>query len=128
MDMAYTTNEHVGKVRVQAIRLLKQGKSTIVKWNKRQEEIWHQKQLPTRSSRSKSHPNALPPELVAQVIQTRIRLKRCSEVVCQQLKTDGVMVSLSSVKRILGRRGLLKKPSPWKKPRKYPIRPDVQKP
>lgn len=141
MGMAYTTNEHIGKVRIQAIHMLREGESTrevarylgyaqstVVKWNKRKEESWHQKQLPTRSSRPKSHPRALSPELVARIIQTRLRLKRCSEVVYEQLKTEGVVVSLSSVKRVLGRHGLLKKRSPWKKTRAYPIRPDVQNP
>lgn len=141
MSMAYTTNQHVGQVRVQAIRMLKAGKSTrevarhfgyaqstVVKWNKRKNEIWHQKSLPTRSSRPKTSPAALDHERVAQIIAVRLKTHRCAEVVAAQLKRDGVHVSLSSVKRTLARHGLLKKRSPWKKRRLYPLRPDIAKP
>jgi transposase InsO family protein len=54
--------------------------------------------------------------------------KRCSEVIHEYLKRDGVRVSLSSVKRILGRYSLLKKRSPWKKTRKYAPLPNAEKP
>jgi len=136
--MPYTTNEKVGRVRVLAIRLLREGKSTrevarhlgyaqgtIVKWWKRRDETWHQQTLPTRSSRPHSSPRATSKELVARIIATRKQTKRCAEVVHAQLQRDGVTVSLSTVKRTLSRYGLLKKRSPWKKKRRYPIRPDV---
>jgi len=62
MTMAYTTNEKVGLVRVQAIRMLRAGKSTrevsryfgyaqstIVKWWKRKNEVRGRKDACTQS-------------------------------------------------------------------------------
>lgn len=138
--MAYTSNEHAGKVRVRAIRMLKNGgstrevarhfgyaQSTIVKWWKRRDETWHQRSLPTRSSRPHRSPRAVAPEVVAAIVTTRNKTKRCAEVVYESLKQNGVSVSLSTVKRTLSRYGMLKKRSPWKKVRHYPIRPGIEK-
>src|SRR3989344_5504568 len=103
MRMAYTTNEKVGKVRMKAVRMLLSGKttrevaryfgyaqSTIVKWSKRKNEIWHGQELPTRSSRPHASPRRTPREVEAQIVATRQRIKRCSEVVYEQLKAEGV--------------------------------------
>lgn len=65
---------------------------------------------------------------MARIIHARIKSKRCAEVVYEMLKTEGVEVSLSSVKRKLSRYGLLKKRSPWKKRRIYPPRPEAKRP
>ena len=83
--------------------------------------------IQTRSSRPKNSPKAISKETVARIIATRIKIKRCSEVVHEKLKSEGVSVSLSTVKRVLSRYGCLKKRSLWKKQRRYPIRPDIQK-
>jgi len=137
--MAYTTNEKVGRVRLLAIRMLRTGKSTrevarhfgyaqstVVKWNKRKNETWHsRKELPTRSSRPKHSPRMLAKETIAKILEVRIRTRRCAEVVHATLRQEGTAVSLSSVKRVLSRHGMTKKRSPWKKRRKYPIRPDI---
>jgi len=138
MNMAYTTNEKVGKVRIQAIRMVSEGKSTrevarhfgynqstIVRWYKRKDEAWHKQELPTRSSRPHSSPRRTPRVIEGIIIAKRKELKRCAEVVYQSLKKDGYNISLSTVKRVLNRYGMLKKRSPWKKSRRYPIRPDV---
>jgi transposase InsO family protein len=140
MEMAYTTNENAGKVRVQAIRMIRAGKSTrevaryfgygqstIVKWWKRRNEVWKKRILPTRSSRPHTSPKSISKDIVAKILAIRRDTKRCSEVVYQYLKIQNVKVSLSTVKRTLSRYGMLKKRSPWKKVRKYPIRPDIQK-
>ena len=139
--MAYTTNEKVDKVRLAAVRMLKAGKSTrevaryfgyaqstVVKWNKRKREAWHNRSgIPTRSSRPHTSPRRTPREIEAMVLGVREETKRCAEVVHATLKERGVKISLSSVKRILSRYGCLKKRSPWKKKRTYPIRPDIAK-
>ena len=138
MTMAYTSNENIGKVRIKAIRMVLGGKSTrevaryfgyaqstIVKWMKRKDEVWHQQSLPTKSSRPKSSPAALPKDIVAKVIAVRIQTKRCAEVVHHLLQQQGIEVSHSSVKRIIDRHGLTNKRSPWKKRRYYPLRPDI---
>jgi hypothetical protein len=64
--------------------------------------------------------------LVWKIFHQRIKNKRCAEVVHQELINQGIVVSLSSVKRTLDRSGLLKKRSPWKRyhphvDRPYPL-------
>jgi transposase InsO family protein len=138
--MAYTTNEKVGKVRNQAVRMVLSGKSTrevaryfgynqstIVRWYKRRNEVWYKKELPTRSSRPHTSPNRTSREIEAKIIAVRKEIKRCSEVVYEHLKQEKVDVSLSTVKRVLKRYGCLKERSRWKKRRIYPIRPDIAK-
>lgn len=141
MGMAYTTNQNVGKVRIQAIRLLRDGKSTrevarylgyaqstIVKWNKRKNEAGHNTtQIPTRSSRPHNSPRRTPREIEGMIIGVRKETKRCAEVVYETLKERSIDVSLSTVKRVLKRYGCLKERSRWKKRRIYPIRPDIAK-
>ena len=128
-------------MRVLAIRMVLNGKSTrevaryfgynqstIVRWYKRRNEVWHRKgELPTRSSRPHTSPRRTSREIEAKILATREVLKRCSEVVHQKLKQEKVNVSLSTVKRVLSRYGALKKRSLWKKRRIYPIRPDIAK-
>lgn len=141
MKMAYTTNDKVGAVRIKAIRMLRDGKSTrevarhfgyaqstIVKWNKRKDEARkNTKELPTRSSRPHTSPNMIPRVIEGRIIGLRNETKRCAEVVYEHLKLEGVEVSLSTVKRVLNRYGMTKKRSLWKKRRMYPIRPDIAK-
>lgn len=139
MGMAYTTNEQMPRVRATAVRMVRSGKSTravarhfgysqsaVVKWCKRAGIVVGAR-IETRSSRPESHPHALGKNTVAAIIAARVEHKRCSEVVHEHLKRDGVTVSLSSVKRILRRYHLLKVRNPWKKKRKYPPRPDAEK-
>ncbi len=138
MNMTYDTNPHTGKVRLAAIRMMASGKSsrevarhygynqsTIVRWYARRNETWHRKVLPTRSSRPHTSPKRTSKEIEALIIAKRKSTKRCAEVVHQHLKRDGIAVSVSTVKRVLNRYGLLVKRSPWKKSRTYPIRPDI---
>ncbi|MCX6751852.1 MAG: integrase core domain-containing protein [Candidatus Nomurabacteria bacterium] len=139
--MAYTTNEKVGKVRILAVRMVLSGKSTrevaryfgynqstIVRWYKRRNEVWHKRdELPTRSSRPRTSPKRINREIEAKIISVRKETKRCSEVVYESLKQENINVSLSTVKRVLKRYGCLKERSRWKKRRIYPIRPDIEK-
>ncbi len=141
MSMAYTTNEKVGAVRVQAIRMLQSGKSTrevarylgygqstIVKWWKRRNEVRSgTKTLKTRSSRPHTSPRRTPREIEGMIVGVRKETKRCAEVVYAVLSERGVPVCLSTVKRVLKRYGCLKERSRWKKRRMYPIRPDIER-
>jgi transposase InsO family protein len=141
MTMPYTTNEKLPKVRAQAVRMLQSGKSTrevaryfgyaqgtIVKWSKRKLELRKGKnELPTRSSRPHSSPKRTSREIEGMIIGVRNETKRCAEVVYETLKERNIDISLSTVKRVLSRYGCLKKRSLWKKVRRYPIRPDVEK-
>jgi transposase len=101
---------------------------TISKWKKKAEQIGLHP-LPTKSSKPKSHPATLPREKVDLIAKIRLEHNRSAEVVHKRLKDEyGVEVSLSSVKRTLDRRGLLRKCSPWKKLHVSASRPKVEKP
>ena len=134
--MAYTTNPKMPKVRRNAVRLVKYrgwsirqvaqyfgyAPSTISRWCKKDlTGGWHE--IPTRSSRPKTSPNALSRQTVMAIIDTRTKRNRCGQVVHQELLPDGIKVSLSSVQRTLERTHLLKKRSPWKRPHDFTPRP-----
>lgn len=126
---------------MQAVRLVQSGLSTrevarhlgysqgaIVKWTQRSRDIpRNAHQIPTRSSRPKSHPKALEHEMIDAILRYRMEYRRCAEVIHFLLKKDGHTVSLSSVKRVL-KRYHLTYPSPWKKWHVYPPRPVPEKP
>ena len=127
MNMSYTSNPNIERVRMQAVLLLRQGQSTrqlarhfgfsqsvIVKWAARAPEDGR-RSIPTQSSRPKSHPKALTPEVVHAIVSARLAHNRCSEVVHDDLLEQGIKVSLSSVKRTLSRQELLRPKSKWKR-------------
>jgi transposase InsO family protein len=136
--MAYTTNPHLGKVRRDAVRLVKyQGwsmrkvarrfgvePSTISRWCKK-EPTGGWREIPTLSSAPKRHPNALPRDVVSAIIAKRVERKRCGQVIYRQLKAEGVSVSMCSVQRTLKRCHLLKERSPWKRPHDATPRPEA---
>lgn len=60
--------------------------------------------IPTLVSRPRTSPHAVNERIVARVLELRTQLKRCAEVVWHHLvHTDGIGISLSSVRRILRR-------------------------
>lgn len=141
MYMPYTTNPHIGKVRRDAVNLVKYRHwtmrkvarrfgvepSTISRWCKLPFATgFHE--LHTRSSCPKTHPNALRREIVEAIIEKRVGRRRCGQVIHQELLREGVSVSLPSVQRTLSRLGMLKKRSPWKRPHDYTERPAVTHP
>ena len=102
------------------------GSSTICKWVKKAKKIGINL-IPTLSSKPHHHPNQLSNDLVWKIFLQRIKNRRCAEVVHQELLNQGIVVSLSSVKRTLDRHGLLKKRSLWKRyhphvDRPYPLK------
>jgi transposase-like protein len=105
MNMAYTTNEKVGKVRIQAIRMVSDGKSTrevarhfgynqstIVRWYKRKDEAWHRKELPTRSSRPHVSPRRTPRALEGIIIAKRNETGLCAKKIHWKLLKEGLTV------------------------------------
>ena len=125
--MAYTTNPHLPKVRAQAVELVRKGwstrqvarhtgynHSTIVRWSQKTPPIGR-REIDTQSSRPNFHPNTLSSHIVEAIIEKRKKRNRCAEIVHQELLKDGVIVSLSSVKRTLKRNGLINERSPWKR-------------
>ena len=137
--MAYSNNPHLPRVRRDAADLVRRGwgvrrvaryvgvsPGTITKWVKKAKRYGYVA-IPTLSSRPKHHPKELTKELIWKIFHKRLLLKRSAEVIQATLVREGVMVSLSSVKRTLDRMGLLKKRSVWKRYRVPLIRPDIKK-
>ena len=135
--MAYTQNPQVPKVRWQAVKMLRIGKSTrevaryfgynqstIVRWSKKA-KIRNVGAIPTLSSRPHTSTLALPEEVVRAIISKRLERNRCGQVVHQALLREDVSVSLSSVQRTIDRCGLTKKRSPWKRPHDATPRPEA---
>ena len=127
MYMPYTKNPNLPRIRMQAVLLVRKGWSirkvaiylgfshgAIINWIKKAPEDGRQT-IATSSSRPKSHPKALDPKIVELIVQLRLKRNRCAEVIHQQLLKQNVHVSLSSVKRTLKRRNLLRSHSSWKK-------------
>jgi transposase InsO family protein len=81
----------------------------------RKAKVWGYQLIPTLSSKPKHHPRELKEELVQKIVAKRFELNRSSEVVHYALSEEGVVVSLSSVKRTLERHHLIRKRSPWKR-------------
>lgn len=134
--MAYSLNPNLPKVRRDAVHLVKGEKwsirkvakhlgfnpSTVSRWCRNKYATgWST--IPTLSSRPKVSPTALKQEIVEAIIQKRIGRRRCGQHIHQELKRDGIEVSLPSVQRTLNRLGLLKKRSPWKRPHDFTSRP-----
>ena len=60
--------------------------------------------IPTLSARPHTNPKAVGQSIVARILELRAQLKRCAEVVWHHLvHRDRIIVSLSSVRRILKR-------------------------
>ena len=134
--MAYSLNPNLPKVRRDAVHLVKGEKwsvrraakyfgfnpSTVSRWCRdRLATGWSL--IPTKTSRPKTSPNALKREVIEAIINKRIGRRRCGQVIHQELKREGVVVSLPSVQRTLDRLGFLKKRSPWKRPHDFTPRP-----
>jgi len=108
MYMPYTTNPHLPKVRMDAVRLLRSGwstravarhlgfnQSTIVKWKQRAPSDLRLRTIPTCSSKPHRHPAELSNEFITAVINYRVRCRRCAEVVHHLLVRGGYHLSLS---------------------------------
>lgn len=143
MYMAYTNNPNLPRVRYQAVEMVKSGRSvretaryfgfahnTILNWLKRKPEYgdhW-QMVISTRSSKPDHHPNKLSVEIVSLILALRKERNQCAEILRHRLRTElNIVVSLSSVKRVLKRFGISRF-SKWKKWHQYPPRPMPEKP
>lgn len=140
MYMAYSNNPNLPRVRMEAVRLVRSGWSTvrvarhigfsqgaIVKWVARAPEDRRARVIPTRSSRPYHHPHELSPDIVKAILEYRAKYHRGAEVLQELMRRNGITVSLSSVKRTLQRNELMY-PSKWKKWHQYPPRPMPEAP
>ena len=123
----YTKNPYLPKVRRDAADMVRRGytstevgrrfgvgSSTICKWVKKA-SVYGYNPIPTLSSRPKVHPKRIPRDIERAIVRRRLARNRCAEVVHKELANEGIRISLSTVKRTLERRGLVKKRSPWKR-------------
>ena len=141
MYMSYSNNSNLPGIRMEAVRLVKYrgwstrkvskytgySQSVIVKWCAK-DPTGGWRRIETRSSRPHHHSRELDKEVVNLIIRKRIEIRRSAEVVHKELLNNGVLVSLSSVKRTLDRHMLLNKRSPWKRYHAPMPRPEVEKP
>lgn len=101
---------------------------TISKWKQKAKRIGLHP-IPTKSSRPIAHPNELSNEVIEKIVAIPLEHNRSAEVVHKRLNDEyAIDVSLSSVKRTLDRRGLLRKRSPWKRFHRSVPRPEALKP
>lgn len=128
------------KIRQDAVEMVRRGASArkvgryfryrytaIMRWVHLASKIGNHP-IPTQSSRPKSHPKTLPRNIVNKIIEKRLERGRYAEAVHKELQNEGVVVSLSSVKRTLDRSRLIKKKSPWKRFHPHQDRPQALKP
>ncbi len=141
MYMAYSTNPRLPRVRMDAVRLVRSGWSqakvarymgypqgTISKWVKKAPSNRRLRTIPTQSSKPHSHPKTLPQKLVDAIVTKREEHDRCALIVHKELQLMGITVSLSSVRRTLERKGLIKRRNPWKRWHSTFARPTAEKP
>lgn len=140
--MAYTSNPFLPKLRAQAVQMVEQGKSirsvarylgvhpsTVMRWQRKLVPYGDNTVIPTLSSRPHAHPAALSADIAQRIVHLRKETKgRCAEVIHQHLLNEGVLVSLSSVKRTLDRNYLTKKRSHLKRYHAPLKRPLIQAP
>lgn len=98
--------------------------AAVMKWARKANVIGDHP-TPTKSSRPKSHPKELDRGIIQKIAATRLKRKRYAEAIHKELSNDGVTVSLSSVKRTLDRKYLLKKKSLWKRHHPHQDRPQA---
>jgi transposase InsO family protein len=138
--MAYTTNPRLPRLRAQAVEMVRAGRSVtevarhfgytkgaVSKWC-RKVPAGGSREIPTESSRPHRHPRELQPDVVRAIIETKLRYRRCGEVVRGYLLERGIPVSLNSVKRKLDQAGLTRKRSPWKRLHLPIDRPEATRP
>lgn len=140
MYMPYTTNPHLPKLRMQAAKLVIEqnwttravarhtgfNQSTIVRWVKEARPS-NRRIIPTKSCRPYHHPKELTPEVRQRILTLRAERNQCADILHHRLITEGITVSLSSVKRIISRNHL-QRFDKHKKWHQYPPRPIPEKP
>lgn len=131
IDMPYSLNPHLPKVRAKAIELIRTNgwslrqaaryigvyPGTVSKWLAKapSQSIGKIYSLPTKSCRPHHSPLAIDANIADRITAIRLEKRRCADIIHAQLIRENIKVSLSTVKRTLERRGLINKRSKWKK-------------
>jgi transposase InsO family protein len=140
--MSYVTSPYAPRARRAAVNLvMKEGwsaaaaaryagvhRSTVGRWLVKARVVHGLQYLYNASARPKTSPTALDRRTVNQICILRRTLNRCASVLHAHLTELGVVVSLSSVKRTLKRRGLIRMRSKWARFRPSVPRPRAQRP
>ena len=122
--MSYSSNPLLPKARAEAVRLVLEQKlpmsvaarksgihrTTLWRWCKRWQALGfdaRNKYVPTRSSRPHTFGHCVEPRVVARIRYYRNRYHRCAEIVHAHCRAEGTVVSLSTVRRVLRRLGLV---------------------
>ena len=135
--MSYVTSPYAPRARREVVNLvMKSGwsaakaarhagvhRSTVGRWLIKARLVHGNQYLYNASARPKTSPNALPLRTVNQICILRRTLRRCAPAIHAHLLELGVVVSLSSVRRTMKRRGLLRPRSKWAR-----FRPSVPRP
>lgn len=136
--MAYSNSPYAPRARRDAVNRIIAGesaariaksigvnRSTVYKWKKKREalSLHGANSIPTLSSAPHSHPNALPQEIVEEIVRLCEETGRCAEIIHRELQNLDIDVSLSSVKRTLRRKGLTRGDRRWKRYRRPIKRP-----
>lgn len=79
--------------------------SSIVRWVKEARPS-NRSFIPTKSSRPHHHPKELTPAMRQRILDLRAERSQCADILHHRLKAEGIIVSLSSVKRTLSRHGI----------------------
>ncbi len=121
--MAYTSNLFVAKTRRLAVNEVVVHKRSVVEVARRYGVHratlyrWIEKAHPdgktlirTLPSVPKSHPSKISEALVNKIIELRQPKQKCAEVIQYELKKLGLRVGLSSIKRVIKKYGLSRKP------------------
>lgn len=83
--------------------------------------------IPTLSSRPHHHPDELGQNIINRILGIRAERNQCAEIIHWRLAQEGIVISISSVKRTLRRCGISRF-SRWKKWHQYPPRPIPERP
>lgn len=145
--MSYCKTKEREKARFNAVQeVLKEGRrpaevarrfgvarSTIKRWLERylslreaQEINSYTRHIPTKSSRPNHSPHRISADLAFAIIEARLAINRCAEVIHRELLDRGIQTSLSTVRRVIKQSGLVKEKSKWARYRKFSKRPEVK--
>jgi len=121
--MSYITNANMPRIRRDAARLFFKGWSArkvgrylgfhhtaVMRWVEKAGKVGDVP-IRTQSSRPRNVRKPTDEKLRDRIVKMRIETKRCTEAIYEQLKREGVKISVSTVHRILNRSHLLKKRS-----------------